>query len=101
MRDVAARAAREIVAASDALESLAASTSARARSDVDAALRAVRRLAALVSPFAVAESRARDDVDGHGATRAGERAGPRAGRTTRCTRAGAEADDAIVAPRCG
>ena len=72
MRDVAARAAREIVAASDALESLSASTSARARSDVDAALRAVRRLAALVSPFAVAESRARDDVDGHGATRAGE-----------------------------
>ena len=72
MRDVAARAAREIVAASDALESLTASTSARARSDVDAALRAVRRLAALVSPFAVAESRARDDVDGHGATRAGE-----------------------------
>ena len=38
MRDVAARAAREIVAASDALESLAASTSARARADVDAAL---------------------------------------------------------------
>lgn len=72
MRDVAARAAREIVAASDALESLTASTSARARSDGDAALRAVRRLAALVSPFAVAESRARDDVDGHGATRAGE-----------------------------
>jgi chromosome segregation ATPase len=72
MRDVATRAAREIVTASDALESLAASTSGRAHADVDTALHAIRRLAALVSPLAVAESRARDDDGDHGASRAGE-----------------------------